>query len=109
MAITLTPAAAKHVQTQLQQRGKGLGLSVGIKESGCSGYRYVVDYADEASDQDTVFDCHGIKLVVNKTSLPQLDGMEIDFVTSNLLNQGFEFHNPNVSELCGCGESFSVG
>jgi iron-sulfur cluster assembly protein len=108
MAISLTPAAATHVQTMLLQRGKGIGLRVGIKKSGCSGYSYVVDYADEIAEQDVVFPCHGVQLVVDRQSLPTLDGMEIDFVTNNILHRGFEFHNPNVSDLCGCGESFSV-
>lgn len=108
MALSLTPAAANHVYIMLQQRGKGIGLRVGIKESGCSGYSYMVDYADKITEQDVVFSCYGIKLVVDRQSLPTVDGMEIDYVTNNILHRGFEFHNPNVSDLCGCGESFSV-
>jgi len=108
MAISLTTAAAAHVQTMLQKRGKGLGLRLGTKPSGCSGYAYVVDYADEIHDNDQVFDCHGVTVVVDSESLPNLEGMEIEYVTSNILNQGFEFRNPNVQDMCGCGESFSV-
>lgn len=109
MAISLTTAAASHVQAMLQKRGKGLGLRLGTKSSGCSGYSYVVDYADEIKDGDQVFDCQGVKVVVDSQSLPHLEGMEIDYVTNNILHQGFEFRNPNVKDMCGCGESFSVG
>lgn len=108
MAIKLTLAAAKHVQNMLNQRGHGIGLRVGSKESGCSGYSYVVDYADEIQEDDTVFEWHGVKLIVNQLSLPHLDGMEVDYITNNILNQGFEFRNPNVKDVCGCGESFNV-
>jgi len=109
MAITLTTAAASHVQSMLQKRGKGVGLRLGTRASGCSGYAYVVDYADEIRDEDQVFDCHGVKVVVDKKSLAFLEGMELDYVTNNILHQGFEFHNPNVKDMCGCGESFNVG
>jgi len=108
MAVQLTESAAAHVQSMLAKRGSGIGLRVGTKKSGCSGFAYVVDYADALSDQDRVFESHGVKVVVDAASLPSLDGMEIDFVKSNVLNQGFEFRNPNVKNMCGCGESFSV-
>jgi iron-sulfur cluster assembly protein len=92
----------------LDRRGHGLGLRLGTRKSGCSGLAYVVDYADEIGVDDSVFESHGVKVVVSSGSLPALDGMEIDYVRSNLLNEGFEFRNPNVTETCGCGESFSV-
>ncbi|KAA6185399.1 iron-sulfur cluster assembly accessory protein [Thiohalocapsa marina] len=108
MAVTLTDAAATHVGAMLGKRGHGLGLRIGTKKSGCTGFAYVVDYADELDDGDQVFESHGVKVVVDQASLPMIDGMEVDFVKSSLLNQGFEFRNPNVKDACGCGESFSV-
>lgn len=108
MDIQLTAAAAQRVQTMLGKRGHGLGLRLGTRKSGCSGFAYVVDYADEVGADDVVFECHGVKVVVDNASLPILDGMQIDYVRSNLLNEGFEFRNPNVKDSCGCGESFSV-
>ncbi len=108
MAIELTPAAAQRVETMLEKRGHGLGLRLGTRKSGCTGYAYVVDYADEIRSDDKVFESHGIKVVVDPASLPALEGMEIDYVRTNALNEGFEFRNPNVKESCGCGESFSV-
>ena len=108
MAIELTEAAARHVASELQKRGKGEGLRIGTKKSGCTGFAYVVDYADAIEPGDHVFDSHGVRVVVDANSLPNLDGMVVDFVKTNLLNQGFEFRNPNVKDMCGCGESFSV-
>jgi len=108
MSIELTAAAAQHVQSMLEKRGYGMGLRVGTRKSGCSGFAYVVDYADEIGPDDLVFESHGVKVIVNTASLPMLDGMQIDHVRSNLLNEGFEFRNPNVKDACGCGESFSV-
>jgi len=108
MAVTLTEAAAEHVAGMLEKRGHGIGLRVGTKKSGCSGFAYDVDYADAVGDDDQVFESHGVKVVVSTDSLSNIDGMEIDFVRSSLLNQGFEFRNPNVTNTCGCGESFSV-
>jgi iron-sulfur cluster assembly protein len=108
MAVTLTEAAARHVAGMLDKRGHGVGLRVGTRKSGCTGYAYDVDYADEVAPADQVFESHGVKVVVDPDSLARIDGMEIDFVRSSLLNQGFEFRNPNVKDTCGCGESFSV-
>lgn len=108
MAVTLTDAAAQHVNGMLSKRGHGIGLRIGTKKSGCTGFAYVVDYADSVEAQDQVFESHGIKVVVDEGSLGHIDGMEVDFVKSSLLNQGFEFRNPNVKDECGCGESFSV-
>lgn len=108
MAITLTQAAATHVAAMLAKRGQGLGLRLGTRKSGCTGYAYDVHYADAVGDQDLVFESHGVKVVVDQASLPLLDGLEVDFVKNSLLNEGFEFHNPNVKDTCGCGESFGV-
>jgi len=108
MAIQLTESAARHVEKMLAKRGKGIGLRLGTRKSGCSGYAYMVDYADEVGAEDEVFESGGVTVVVDRKSLPMLEGMEIDFVKNNLVNEGFEFRNPNVKDSCGCGESFSV-
>ena len=108
MAVTLTESAARHVAGMLDKRGHGVGLRIGTRKSGCTGFAYDVDYADALDQDDAVFESHGVKVVVDAESLKQIDGMEIDFVRSSLLNQGFEFRNPNVKDMCGCGESFSV-
>ncbi|GAB0149640.1 iron-sulfur cluster assembly accessory protein [Marichromatium gracile] len=108
MAVTLTEAAARHVSRMIEQRGQGVGLRVATRKSGCSGFAYEVDYADAVAPTDQVFESHGIKIVVDDQSLAHIDGTEIDFVRSSLLNLGFEFRNPNVKDQCGCGESFSV-
>jgi iron-sulfur cluster assembly protein IscA len=107
MAITLTEVAAKHVASQLAARGKGLGIRLGVTTTGCSGMAYVLEFADEIDEQDQVFEQHGVKVVVDPKSLVYLDGTEMDFVKQGV-NEGFEFHNPNVKGECGCGESFSV-
>lgn len=108
MAVTLTEAAAERVKTMIAKRGLGVGLRVSTKVSGCAGFSYVVDYADEIQDKDAVFESFGVKVVVDSKSLPNIDGMEIDYVKESLLNEGFDFRNPNVKESCGCGESFTV-
>jgi iron-sulfur cluster assembly protein len=108
MAIQLTESAATHVAQEIAKRGSGQGLRVGTKKSGCTGFAYVVDYADDIGPRDRVYESFGTKVVVDEGSLSQLDGMVIDFVRTNLLNEGFEFRNPNVKDMCGCGESFSV-
>jgi iron-sulfur cluster assembly protein len=108
MAVTLTDSAATHVAKMIEKRGHGIGLRIGTRKSGCSGWAYVVDYADDVADEDKVFESHGVKVVVDPESLGRIDGMEVDFVKSSLLNEGFEFRNPNVKNECGCGESFGV-
>jgi len=108
MNIELTENAASRVSKLLKQRGSGLGLRLGTRNSGCSGFEYVVDYADEVSEKDEVFVCHGVKVVVDRGSLPYLNGTTVDYVKMNALNEGFEFNNPNVKNMCGCGESFTV-
>ncbi|NYT37016.1 iron-sulfur cluster assembly protein IscA [Allopusillimonas soli] len=107
MAITLTERAADHIQRYIQRRGKGLGLRLGVKMTGCSGLAYKLDYVDEAKDGDLLFEQHGIKLYVDAKSLPFLEGTEVDF-TREGLNEGFRFANPNEKASCGCGESFTV-
>jgi iron-sulfur cluster assembly protein len=108
MAVTLTHNAANRVKTMLQQRGSGIGLRLATRQAGCSGFAYVVDYADAVHDDDTTFDCEGVKVVIDQQSLAQLDGTTVDYVRSNALHEGFEFRNPNVKDTCGCGESFNV-
>ena len=106
--VTLTQPAAQHIAKMLQKRGYGIGLRLTTKKSGCTGFAYVVDYADEIHEDDMTFDSHGVLVVMNQQDLEKVDGTEIDFQQNNLLNQGFEFRNPNVKDMCGCGESFSV-
>lgn len=107
MAITMSESAAQRVQTFLHNRGKGLGLRLGVRTSGCSGMAYVLEFVDQLDEDDTVFEDHGIKVIVDSKSLIYLDGTELDFVKEGL-NEGFKFNNPNVSSECGCGESFNV-
>lgn len=107
MSISITPAAADRVKNFLASRGHGVGLRLGVKPTGCSGYAYVVNYADELSGEDVVFEERGVKIIVDKNSLSFIDGTEIDFVKQGL-NEAFRFRNPNVKGECGCGESFTV-
>ncbi len=107
MAITLTEKAANHVASQLANRGRGVGIRVGVTTTGCSGMAYVLEFVDELEDSDKVFEDQGIKIVVDPKSLVYIDGTEMDFVKTGV-NEGFQFHNPNVKGECGCGESFSV-
>jgi len=107
MSITLTQAAADRVQTFLENRGKGVGLRLGVKTSGCSGMAYVLEFADEADGDDLVFEDKGVRVFVDPKSLIYLDGTELDYGKEGL-NEGFKFNNPNVKDNCGCGESFTV-
>lgn len=107
MAITLTASAADRVRNFLAARGQGLGLRLGVRKTGCSGFAYVVNYADEIHDDDQVFETEGVKVIVDAGSLALVDGTEIDFVRHGL-SEAFRFRNPNVKGECGCGESFSV-
>lgn len=106
MAITLTESAAKQIQTQLAKRGKGLGLRVGIKKVGCSGFAYTFDYADEIRADDMTFGGQDATVVIDRESVAVLDGSRLDFVREGL-KQMFKFDNPNVDSTCGCGESFN--
>lgn len=107
MAITLTESAANHICGQVEKNGKGIGLRVGVKKSGCSGFAYTLDIAQEVLESDQVFESHGAKVIVNEESLSFLDGTEIDY-TKQGLGYAFKFNNPNVKNQCGCGESFAV-
>jgi iron-sulfur cluster assembly protein len=107
MAISLTESAATRVRNYLQARGEGIGLRLGVTKTGCSGYSYVINYAEDITDADVVFEDKGGKVVVNADALPLIDGTEVDFVKSGL-NEAFSFRNPNVTGECGCGESFNV-
>lgn len=107
MSVSLTENAARHIENMLAQRGGGLGIRIGTAKSGCSGYAYDIDYADEVNDGDLVFESHGVKVIVNEQYLEHLDGLVIDYVRQNVLNKGFEFNNPNVKDMCGCGESLA--
>ncbi len=107
MAITLTDNAAERVRSFLSKRGKGVGLRLGVKTSGCSGMAYVLEFADEIEPEDQVFECNGVKVIVDPKSMIYLDGTELDYGKDGL-NEGFRFENPNIKDQCGCGESFTV-
>lgn len=107
MSITLTEVAADRVRTFLENRGKGEGLRLGVKTTGCSGMAYVLEFVDEVDDTDKVFESNGVKIIVDPKSLIYIDGTELDYGKEGL-NEGFKFNNPNVKDECGCGESFTV-
>ncbi len=107
MSISLTENAAKHVRNFLAKRGKGVGLRVGVRTSGCSGMAYKLEFADAVDCEDLQFTSNGVVVLVDQQSLPYIDGMELDY-TREGLNEGFKFNNPNVKDSCGCGESFKV-
>jgi iron-sulfur cluster assembly protein len=107
MSITLTEKAAAHVKRNLEKRGKGCGLRLGVRTTGCSGLAYQLEYVDEPAVEDQEFESNGVKVFVDPKSLAYLDGTELDFVREGL-NEGFKFQNPNVKDECGCGESFRV-
>jgi iron-sulfur cluster assembly protein len=105
--ITMTDSAATHVASFLTKRGKGIGIRLGVKTSGCSGMAYKLEFADAAEAEDVVFEANGLKILVDPRSLPYIDGTELDY-TKEGLNEGFKFNNPNIKDQCGCGESFNV-
>jgi iron-sulfur cluster assembly protein len=107
MAITLTASAADRIRNFIAARGQGIGLRLGVRKTGCSGFAYVVNYADEILESDRIFESGGVKVIVDADSLALVDGTEIDFVRHGL-SEAFRFRNPNVKGECGCGESFSV-
>ena len=107
MAITLSDAAADRVKTFMENRGKGIGLRLGVRTTGCSGMAYVLEFADELDEADVVFEDNDVKVIIDPKSLVYLDGTELDFGKEGL-NEGFKFKNPNVKDECGCGESFNV-
>ncbi len=107
MPVTLSESAARHVSNFIAKRGKGFGIRLGVKTSGCSGMAYKLEFVDQTEDEDEVFESHGVKVVIDPKSLAYLDGTELDFVKEGL-NEGFKFNNPNVKDQCGCGESFNL-
>lgn len=107
MSITITESAAKQIQKQLQKRGSGLGLRLGVKPSGCSGYAYILDYADDKAEDELVFEQFAVKVLVKQADLDKLNGIQLDYAKEGF-NEAFKFNNPNVKGMCGCGESFSV-
>ena len=107
MAVTLSESAARHVTRYLENRGKGIGLRLGVRTTGCSGMAYKLEFADAPTDGDLEFESYGVRVLIDPKSLPYLDGTELDFVREGL-NEGFRFQNPNVKSECGCGESFNV-
>ena len=107
MSVSLTESAARQIKKQLEKRGKGIGLKLAIKKSGCSGYAYVLDYADYLEESDAVFENFGVKVVVKESDLIIVGGIELDYRREGI-NEAFQFNNPNVKGACGCGESFSV-
>jgi iron-sulfur cluster assembly protein len=107
VAITLTETAANHIKSQITKSGKGVGLRIGVKKSGCSGFAYTLDIAQEVRESDNIFESHGAKVVVDTESLPFLNGTEIEYEKQGL-GYAFKFNNPNVKDQCGCGESFGV-
>lgn len=107
MAITMTDAAASRVRAFLENRGKGIGLRLGVRTSGCSGMAYVLEFVDGLQEEDVVFEEKGLKIIVDTKSILYLDGTELDFSKEGL-NEGFIFNNPNAANECGCGESFTI-
>ena len=107
MAISLTRSAAERVRSYLDKRGSAVGLRLGVTQTGCSGYSYVINYAEEIDDSDVIFEDKGVKVFVDPDALLLIDGTEVDFV-KNGLNEAFSFRNPNITGECGCGESFNV-
>jgi iron-sulfur cluster assembly protein len=107
MAVTLTDRAAEHVQRYIEKRGKGVGLRLGVRTTGCSGLAYKLEFADDVAPEDMTFESHGVRVLIDPKSLAYLDGTELDFVREGL-NEGFKFNNPNEKDRCGCGESFNV-
>ncbi|MGY6216054.1 HesB/IscA family protein [Methylolobus aquaticus] len=107
MTLTVTESAARQINKQLARRSDAIGLRLGVKKSGCSGFAYVIDYADSVLPEDAVFEQYGVKVVVSQDALPYLDGIEVDYRREGL-NEAFRFNNPNVKASCGCGESFTV-
>lgn len=105
--ITITENAAKHINNYLTKRGKGLGVRLGVKTSGCSGMAYNLEFVDEVNDDDLIFEEHGARVYIDPKSLVYLDGTQVDYIKEGL-QEGFKFENPNVKDSCGCGESFHV-
>ncbi len=107
MTVRLTERAAAQIRRQLDKRGKGIGLRLGVKKAGCSGYAYVIDFADRIGSRDVVYESQGVKILIQREQLAYLDGVEVDYRREGL-NEAFQFNNPRAKGTCGCGESFTV-
>jgi iron-sulfur cluster assembly protein len=107
MTISLTPNAAEHIKKFLEKRGKGLGLRLGVRTTGCSGMAYKLEFVDQTHSEDTCFECEGVQVYIDPKSLPYLQGIQLDY-TREGLNEGLAFNNPNEKARCGCGESFTI-
>ena len=107
MAVQLTDRAAAHVKRYIEKRGKGVGLRLGVRTTGCSGLAYKLEFADDIKPEDVTFESNGVRVLIDPKSLAYLDGTELDFAREGL-NEGFKFNNPNEKDRCGCGESFNV-
>jgi iron-sulfur cluster assembly protein len=107
VGVVLTEKAARHVARYIARRGKGEGLRVGVRTTGCSGLAYKLEYVDDPIPEDVVFESHGVKVYVDPKSLPYIDGTQLDFAREGL-NEGFKFSNPHAKDECGCGESFRI-
>ena len=107
MGITVTDAASRHIKGYIANRGKGIGLRLSVKTTGCSGMAYVLEVSDKIDPEDLVFEDRGVKVIVDPKSFLYLDGTELDY-TREGINEGFRFNNPNVKDTCGCGESFNI-
>src|SRR5262245_24263074 len=107
MAVTLTDRAEQHVRRYIERRGKGAGLRLGVRTTGCSGLAYKLEFADEIQPEDQQFETNGVRVLIDPKSLAYLEGTELDYVREGL-NEGFKFNNPNEKDRCGCGESFNV-
>jgi iron-sulfur cluster assembly protein len=107
MSVSVTEKAARQIKKQLDKRGQGIGLKLGVKKAGCSGFAYVLDYADQLAEGDAVYEAHGVKVIVSSADARFLNGIELDYRREGI-NEAFVFNNPNVKNTCGCGESFAV-
>jgi iron-sulfur cluster assembly protein len=107
MTVSLSATAVKHINRSLSKRGKGIGVRLGVKTTGCSGLAYKLEFVDDSLPEDVIFEVEGIKILVDPKSMPYVDGTQLDFVREGL-NEGFKFNNPNERDRCGCGESFRV-
>jgi len=107
MALSVTNNAAIRIKDFIDKRGRGIGLRIGIKTTGCSGLAYKLEFVDKINDDDLIFVSCDIQLIVDKKSLQYIDGTVLDY-TKEGLQEGFKFTNPNVRGECGCGESFTV-
>ena len=105
--ITVTDIAAKKIKQNLERRGHGVGIKVGVRTTGCSGLAYVLEYVDTPQPEDQCFDCAGCQIFVDPKSCVYLQGVTVDYVRQGL-NEGFQFNNPNERDRCGCGESFRI-